>query len=93
MWLLRRVRVIGPSMEPSVRNGQTWLCTMGRVRPGHVVVFREPGRPELLSTKRVIRRQGHGWWVEGDNPAASRDSRNFGPVAPAEIRGVLRWRI
>jgi nickel-type superoxide dismutase maturation protease len=93
MWLLRRVRIIGPSMEPALRNGEFWLSTIGRVRPGRVIVFREPDRPELLSIKRVIRRQGRGWWVEGDNPAASRDSRDFGPVAATEIRGVLRWRM
>ncbi len=36
--------------------------------------------------KRVVRwdARGEGWWVEGDNSAASTDSRQFGSV-PADL--------
>ena len=30
-------------------------------------------------------------WVEGDNPTQSRDSRKFGPVALALVRGRCDW--
>ena len=32
------------------------------------------------------------YWVEGDAPGASTDSRTFGPVARSAIRGVVRLR-
>lgn len=87
------VRIVGPSMEPAVRNGQRWLCSTGRIRPGQVIVFTEPDRTGMLAVKRVIRRESGGWWVEGDNEQMSRDSRAFGPVADHLVIGILRLRL
>jgi hypothetical protein len=88
------IRIVGPSMEPAMANGQIWLMTPGCVRPGRVVVFAEPGRPELLSVKRVHGGgKDEGWWVLGDNADYSTDSRDFGSVASSGIRGVLRLRL
>jgi nickel-type superoxide dismutase maturation protease len=79
-----RVAVAGESMLPTLRDGDWLLCRRVRgvagVREGDVVVLERPDRPGLLVVKRVVRREGHGWWVEGDNAAASDDSRLFGPV-------------
>ncbi|MGE0820424.1 MAG: nickel-type superoxide dismutase maturation protease [Candidatus Nanopelagicales bacterium] len=91
------VRVSGASMEPALREGDRLLCrdvTPRRpVRAGDVVVARRPDRPSLLLVKRAVRREPDGWWLEGDNPAASDDSRLFGPVADELVlgRAVLRW--
>lgn len=88
------IRIVGPSMEPAMANGQIWLMTPGRVQPGRVVVFAEPGRPELLSVKRVHRGgSAEGWWVLGDNAEHSTDSRDFGLVTSSRIRGILRLRM
>lgn len=88
------VRVVGPSMEPTVRNGEIHLVRRGgRIRVGDIVVIRHPQRPELFSVKRVIRRECPGWWVEGDNPAASSDSREFGAVPDELIVGRLVLRL
>lgn len=78
---LLRVSVVGPSMEPALRNGD-WLLARRteRVRPGDVAVMRHPMRPDLLIVKRVIRQEDQGWWVLGDRPEASDDSRQFGVV-------------
>lgn len=92
---LTTVRIIGPSMEPVLRNGETYLAFTGvRVRDGDVVVIRHPQRPGMLSVKRVKRRDGDGWWVEGDNPKQSTDSRHFGVVEPDDVvaRVVVRLR-
>ena len=92
---LTTVRIIGPSMEPVLRNGETYLAFTGvRVRDGDVVVIRNPQRPGMLSVKRVKRRDGDGWWVEGDNPKESTDSRHFGVVGPDDVvaRVVVRLR-
>jgi hypothetical protein len=44
------------------------------------VLARVPSRPELLVVKRLVRAVEGGWWVEGDNPLVTDDSRAFGPA-------------
>jgi nickel-type superoxide dismutase maturation protease len=92
------VRIVGPSMEPVLRNGEVYLALTGvRIRAGDVVILRHPRRPEMLTVKRVIRRevqQGReGWWVEGDNPDSSTDSREFGAVDADLVLGRLILRL
>ena len=88
-----RIRIVGPSMEPAMRNGDWWLVLRtSRVRPGDAVLLAHPDRPDLLVVKRVVERRGDGWWVLGDNPQASEDSRRFGPVPDALILGRLLAR-
>lgn len=88
----QRVRVSGPSMSPTLRDGDTVLVRRGRVpRRGDVVLARfrsMPGRPVL---KRADRPDGTGWWLASDNPAAGGDSAAHGV---ADVLGVvvLRWR-
>jgi nickel-type superoxide dismutase maturation protease len=79
-----RVAVAGDSMSPTLVDGDWLLCRRVRgptgAREGDVVVLERPDRPGLLIVKRIVHREGSGWWVEGDNAAASDDSRLFGPV-------------
>jgi nickel-type superoxide dismutase maturation protease len=88
-WL--RVAVDGVSMVPTLAPGEWVLVRRGVApRPGAVVVVR---RPERLVVKRVVRLTGDGRvWVEGDNAAASDDSRTWGAVDPGAIVGEVRWR-
>jgi nickel-type superoxide dismutase maturation protease len=91
---LTRVRIVGPSMEPAMRNGDWWLVRRtGQVHEGDVVLMTHPRRPDALVVKRVARREPGGWWVLGDNEAMSEDSRQFGAVPDALIVGrlVLRY--
>jgi phage repressor protein C with HTH and peptisase S24 domain len=90
-WPWRRVRVRGPSMAPTLRDGDVILARM-RVpaQSGAVVLVRWSERPGQLSVKRAIRHAERGWHVEGDNTVASTDSRVLGP---AEVVGVVRWRL
>ena len=99
-WPLWRVAVAERSMEPALRPGD-WLLVRrtasaahpARVRPGQVVVARHPGRPTMLIIKRAVRREGGGWWLESDNPAAGGvDSRAFGPVPATLIEGTVLVR-
>lgn len=84
-----RVAVSGGSMLPTLADGDWLICRRVRgtagVREGDVVVLERPDRPGLLIVKRVVRRDGSGWWVEGDNAAASDDSRLFGPVPDRHV--------
>jgi nickel-type superoxide dismutase maturation protease len=84
-----RVAVAGESMAPTLRDGDWLVCRRVApdhvVRPGDVVVVERPDRPGLLLVKRAVRREADGWWVEGDNAAASDDSRVFGAVPDALV--------
>jgi nickel-type superoxide dismutase maturation protease len=85
------VLVRGPSMAPSLRDGDALLVhRTTRVRPGDVVVARFRVRPSLLVVKRVARAEGTGWWLIGDNEFVADDSRAYG-VADIDGKVVLRW--
>nr|WP_275422634.1 S24 family peptidase [Actinocatenispora thailandica] len=86
----RAVAVSGPSMVPTLRHGDAVLATPARrVRPGDVVIARFRVRPDLLVVKRAIRPYRDGWWLQGDNPAVTDDSRRYGV---ADVLGVVRLR-
>lgn len=92
-WPWGRVAVAGESMRPRLQPGDWLLVRWGaRVRVGDVVVARRPDRPGLLVVKRVARREPGGWWLVGDNPGASDDSRLFGPVPEAGVLGRVLLR-
>lgn len=79
-------------MVPTLRHGDALLVRPGaRVRPGDVVIARFPGGPDHLVVKRAVRREGSGWWLEGDNPLVTDDSRAYGP-AEVLARVLLRYR-
>lgn len=88
---LRRVVVRGPSMAPTLSDGDVVLVRFGaRVRPDDVVLVRWAARPSQLSVKRARRRDGDGWFVTGDNPYGSTDSTTLGPAA---VLGVVLARL
>ena len=94
---VRRVIVVGSSMEPTLSDGDWLLVRTARtgtaVAAADLVLVEQPDRPGFLLVKRALRRVGPGWWVEGDNAAASDDSRTFGVVPDALVLGrvVLRY--
>ena len=93
---VRRVLVRGPSMAPTLRDGDVllvWALRRPRPRPGSVVVVELPGQ-RGLGVKRldVIKADGSAW-IEGDNPFGSTDSRQFGVVPAADLRGRALLRL
>jgi phage repressor protein C with HTH and peptisase S24 domain len=87
----RRVAVRGPSMSPALRDGDVVLVRFGgRVRPGDAVLVRWSARPEQMSVKRAAHPADGGWWVLGDNPFGSTDSRALGA---AQVVAVVRARL
>lgn len=86
-----RVQVIGPSMEPTLENGQICFAVKGHLlaRAGAIAVFTHPSRPTLMEVKRLVRKTNGRWWVAGDNKSASTDSRNFGAIELTSIKGIL----
>lgn len=90
---ITRVRIVGPSMAPTLLNGEWWLVRRTeRLRPGDVALLVHPNRPGLLVVKRLARREDGGWWVLGDSPGVSEDSRQFGVVPEGNVLGRLWWR-
>jgi hypothetical protein len=90
----RRVAVRGPSMSPTLSDGDVVLARFGaRVRPGDVVLVEWASRPGQLSVKRAVRAEAGGWWVRGDNSFGTTDSGDLGPArAVAVVRMRLRPR-
>jgi signal peptidase I len=101
-WRPFKVEVNGPSMAPTLVPGDWALAvTPGRLRRGDVIVFEHPSRrgfelvkritgipDELAPDGRIL--EADEWWVEGDNPDASTDSRHFGPITTDKVRARLR---
>jgi hypothetical protein len=86
-------------MEPAFREGDRLLvfCWGRRPRVGDVVVAHnpEPGPPLVLKRVSTIvpgLRGATRYALLGDNDAASRDSRHFGPVPAEAIVGRVVWR-
>jgi len=92
MILLRRVA--GGSMLPALRPGQVVVAiraTRRLVRPsqvGQIVIIRHDGLDKI---KRVSQVRDDRIFVVGDNPEHSTDSRHFGWLPAASIRGRVVW--
>lgn len=93
-----RWEIEGRSMLPALHPGD-WVVVeaaarRGRpFRPGDVVLVPDPRDARRVLVKRLIRLTADGdAWVEGDNPAESTDSRQFGQVRAADIVGRALFR-
>jgi nickel-type superoxide dismutase maturation protease len=99
-WRPSRIAVEGGSMAPTLAPGDWALAVpTRRFRRRDVVVVEHPERPGYEMVKRIEASPGDTigdrvlgpdeWWVEGDLPAASTDSRQFGPVRTDAIRAKV----
>ena len=78
-------------MSPTLGDGDVVLARFGATpQAGDVVLVGWTARPGQLSVKRAVRPHDDGWWVLGDNPFGSTDSRSLGP---AHVRGVVHARL
>jgi nickel-type superoxide dismutase maturation protease len=90
------VEVRGASMEPTLWAGDRLLTVPARpasVRPGRVVVVADPADEGHLVVKRVVSAEAGRVVVLGDQPAASTDSRTWGPLPRRAVRRIVvrRW--
>ena len=85
------VRVSGPSMSPTLRDGDRVVVRHGaRVRAGDVVLATYRSMPGRSVLKRAVRPDGDGWWLASDNPAAGGDSSVHGT---GDVAAVARLRV
>jgi signal peptidase I len=96
----QRVIVEGSSMEPTLDPGD-WAIAVApaHFRVGHVVVVEHPGRVGYEMVKRLVAGPGDPvgeralgpdeWWVQGDHPGATTDSRSFGPVGSTALKARI----
>jgi nickel-type superoxide dismutase maturation protease len=77
-------------MSPRLKSGDRVIATPYRgeqLQRGTVVLLSHP-----MTGQRMIKRLSHpcqgGWWVLGDNPTNSSDSRQFGAVAATAIEAI-----
>jgi nickel-type superoxide dismutase maturation protease len=88
--------VSGPSMVPTLRDGDRILVRIGTLRGtppvGSVVLVALPDRP--LSVKRLVAVEPDGTVrVAGDNPYGSTDSRTLGAQPKGAVKGVVLARL
>lgn len=87
----QRIAVTGSSMAPTLQNGDFLLLYRSkRFRPGQVVLLED--KQFRLVLKRLSHRTEAGWWVLGDNPNQSTDSREYGEVASEQLKAIALVR-
>lgn len=92
------VAVSGASMSPTLHDGDYLVvdCDAYRDTPpavGDIVLVEDPRVPGRELLKRIAQADDErGYWVLGDNPSASTDSRTFGWVSPDAILGRVTLR-
>ena len=81
-------------MVPALEDGAHFLVARGtRAAPGEVVLLQDP-RTDTPLIKRVASLTQEGEVIVlGDNPSASTDSRQFGPVPTHRILGKVTGRL
>lgn len=80
MFGLKIIKISGHSMEPALKAGSYVLGwdRLENLKIGDVVLFRIPGYLPML--KRIVMISDDSYYLYGDNPSDSLDSRKFGPV-------------
>ena len=96
LWLWRqrrRFRVTGDSMHPTLQAGDEVLVDLhayqkAAPQPDELIVLLDPRDQAQKMVKRVQFVDENGrFYVSGDNPAASSDSRTFGTISTDLILG------
>lgn len=82
-------RIVGLSMLPRFKPGRIVLGLKRRAKVGDAVIAR---RGPLEVIKRIQATGPQGYFLLGDNPAHSTDSRRWGWFAPHSIKAVVLER-
>jgi nickel-type superoxide dismutase maturation protease len=91
------MRVQGRSMLPLLPEGARVVAVpvtpTTTLKVGDVVAARRPDRPQVELIKRISEiRDSGSYYLLGDNPLESTDSRHFGVVTQEHLTARVRWR-
>lgn len=89
---LLRFKVLGHSMEPTIRSGQTVLVSwipylFSKPKLEDVIALWE--RDEKVLIKRISKIDKDEYFVKGDNKIDSLDSKDFGWIGRKKIVGKV----
>ncbi len=88
-----RFRIAGWSMAPALSDGDEVVVRPGaqrHVTVGDLVLAKHPYQRDVHIVKRVARITDDGrYYLLGDNPHESTDSRAFGALRPERILGKV----
>ena len=92
----RHCRIDGKSMMPTLYTGDIVIFRplTSRDEPLHngcIVVLDHPLKERTLIVKRIHKVLSKGIELRGDNEQASTDSRQFGLVRNAQIKGIVEY--
>ena len=97
LWILkrrRRITVVNHSMQPTFNSGDEILVNFNAYRSASpqindVVVLADPREAARQIVKRITDVDGDRYYLRGDNPSQSTDSRQFGWVERHQIQGKV----
>ena len=95
--MLRLLKIQGHSLFPDIREGDFVLTARfpfpaGKIRVGDLIVFNQPGHQQMIKRVHQVLDGARAFDVRGTQ-IDSTDSRNFGPVAKANVSGKVIWHI
>ncbi len=90
---LLKFRISGPSMLPTYKQGDRILVCpwMRHIEMNDIIALFAPESDRVM-IKRVTKKQGSLFFVEGDNKQESTDSRVFGMIGKDRVLGRVIYR-
>ena len=84
-------------MSPTLKPGDTVLASplpylFIRPKVNDLIICLDPRDTRIL-VKRIIKIESNKFFVSGDNPKESTDSRTFGPIGRRDIMGKVIYFI
>ena len=93
--LLAKFRIVGHSMEPTIKNEEEVLVSnfcywFKKPKIGDIVAFRDSGQ---ILIKRITEISEGKYFLSGDNQRDSLDSRKLGLIAKQKIIGKIIYKL
>lgn len=91
----RAIRVEGDSMLPNLKNGDGILIDAdAKISIGDIILAKHPFKKSVIILKRLAEIDQNGnYFLVGDNPSESSDSRTFGALSAKHILGKAVCRL